>query len=130
MSTALTPPFTGRCRCGTVRYRCEAAPLWQAHCHCDSCRRATGGLFASYFGMAEGAWSWTGDQPATFHPGRGVERLFCLICGSPIAFHSPEWPGEMHFFAGTLDDIAAYAPTKHSFPEEAMPWLHLPALLR
>ena len=130
MSQGPTPPFSGRCRCGAVRYSCEAPPIWQAHCHCDSCRRATGGLFASYFGMADGAWKWTADLPAVYEPGGGVERSFCLICGSPIAYRSPVFPGEMHFFAGTLDDIFVYAPTRQSFSEEAMPWLHLESLLR
>jgi hypothetical protein len=130
MDQAMTLPFTGRCRCGAVAYQGTAQPLWQAHCHCDSCRRATGGLFASYFGMARGDWRWTGALPAVFRPGGGVERFFCATCGSPIAFASPEWPDEMHFFAGTLDQVAAYAPDRHSFVEEALPWLPLISILR
>ena len=80
--------------------------------------------------MADGAWKWTADLPAVYEPGGGVERSFCLICGSPIAYRSPVFPGEMDFFAGTLDDIFVYAPTRQSFSEEAMPWLHLESLLR
>lgn len=130
MSESLSPPFTGRCRCGSVRYVCEAPPLWQAHCHCASCRRATGGLFASYFGMADGSWRWTGEFPAVYQPGEGVERLFCLICGAPIAYRGKRWPGEMHFLAGTLDDISGYAPESNAFAKEALPWLHLENLIR
>ena len=130
MTQGPTPPFTGRCRCGRVSYLCDAAPLWQANCHCDSCRRATGSLFASYFGMADGHWRWTGAAPAVFRPSEGVERMFCPACGSPIAYRGAAWPGEMHFFAGTLDDIWTYAPDRHSFPAEALPWLHLDSLTR
>ena len=124
------PPFTGRCRCGSVSYICEAAQIWQTHCHCESCRRATGSLFASFLAVQDGTWRWTGELPAVFQPGHGVERSFCLICGSPIAHRSAESLGEMHFLAGSLTDPAAYAPTNQNFPEEAMPWLHLAALLR
>jgi hypothetical protein len=130
MPDILTPPIEGRCRCGSVRFVCDTAPLWQSHCHCESCRRATGGMFGSYFGLRDGSWRWTGDAPAVYQPGGGVERSFCLICGSPIAFRSPEWPGEMHFFAGTLPEISAYAPNRHSLPEEAATWLKLDTLLR
>jgi len=32
---------TGRCLCGAVTYSYEGLENWQAHCHCESCRRAT-----------------------------------------------------------------------------------------
>ncbi len=66
MTPGPTPPFTGRCLCGATRYRCTAAPLWQAHCHCESCRRATASPFTSFFGIANTAWEWTGAAPATY----------------------------------------------------------------
>jgi len=130
MSTDPIPPFTGRCRCGSVSYLCEAAPIWQSHCHCESCRRATGGLFGSYVGALDGTWRWTGELPAVYQPGGAVERSFCLICGSPIAYRSAEFPGQIHFLAGSLTDVTAFAPAHQSFPEEAMEWLPLNALLR
>ena len=130
MTQGPLPPFTGQCRCGSVSYICAAAPIFQSHCHCESCRRATGGLFGSYVGVRDGTWRWTGELPAVYLPGGGVERSFCLICGSPVAYRSTDFPGEMYFLAGSLGDVTAFAPTEQSFPEEAMPWLHLKSLLR
>ncbi|HEY2502338.1 MAG TPA: hypothetical protein VGI68_13220, partial [Mycobacterium sp.] len=33
--------------------------------------------------------------------------------------------GETHFHIGAIDQAARLQPTKHIFPEERLPWLHL-----
>lgn len=121
----MTPPFTGHCLCGAIRFEATAAPLWQAHCHCESCRRATASAFTSFFGMAEGAWRWTGTRPATFASSPGVWRDFCPACGTQMAYRATRFPGEMHFYAATLEDPAAFQPESHVHSAEALPWLHL-----
>lgn len=115
----------GHCLCGRIRYETDAAPLWQAHCHCESCRRATSSPFTSYFGMADGHWRWTGETLGLYASSSGVQRYFCPHCGSPMAYRSGRWPGEMHFFAASLDDPACYRPTAHVFWSEHLPWIHL-----
>ena len=121
----MIPPFTGRCLCGAVTYRCEAAPLWQGHCHCESCRRATASPFTSFLGMRNGTWSWTGETPASFNSSPGTWRDFCPHCGTQMAYRSTRWPDEMHFYAATLDDPLAYQPTAHFHSVEQLPWVHL-----
>lgn len=121
----MTPPFTGRCLCGAVTYRCTALPLWQLHCHCESCRRATASPFTSFLGVADGSWEWTGATPATFASSPGVRRDFCARCGSQMAYRSDRFPGECHFHAATLDRPQDYAPTGHVHSAEALPWVHL-----
>lgn len=121
----LTPPFAGHCLCGAVSFVCDAAPLWQAHCHCESCRRATASGFTSFFGIADGHWRWTGALPAAFASSPGVWRDFCATCGTQMAYRSTRFPGERHFYAATLDDPAAYAATGHVHTGEQMPWIQL-----
>ncbi|MEZ5798979.1 MAG: GFA family protein [Paracoccaceae bacterium] len=121
----MTPPFSGRCLCGAVTYRCTAAPLWQAHCHCESCRRATASAFTSYFGIRDGAWGWTGAPPATYASSPGTFRDFCPTCGTQMTYRSDRFPGETHFFAATLDQPQAYRPTVHVHTDEQLPWIHL-----
>jgi hypothetical protein len=121
----LAPPFTGRCLCGALTYRCSAPPLWQAFCHCESCRRATASPVTAFLGMADGAWAWTGAQPSTFQSSPGTWRAFCPTCGTPMAYRSDRIPGERHFYAATLDDPSAFTPTQHDFIAEKLPWLHL-----
>jgi hypothetical protein len=121
----MTPPFTGRCLCGEVRFSCDAAPLWQSHCHCESCRRATASGFTSFLGVANGHWRWTGAVPATYGSSPGVWRDFCPACGTQMAYRADRYPGECHFYAATLDDPASYTPTAHFHSDEQLPWIHL-----
>ena len=121
----MTPPITGHCLCGRVAYRAEAPPLWQMHCHCESCRRATASGFTSYFAIADGSWHWSGDDPALYRSSPGVERRFCAVCGTQMAYRSERSPGEMHFFAATLDHPESYTPTAHDLSGERLPWVIL-----
>jgi hypothetical protein len=116
------PPITGRCLCGAITYRADEPPLWQMHCHCQSCRRATGAAFASFFGLADGSWRWTSGQPASYASSPGTERLFCPACGTPLAYRAARFPGETHLLAGTLDDPARYRPTAHVHASEMQVW--------
>ncbi len=116
---------TGRCLCGAVRYVFEGAPNWQAHCHCESCRRATSSPFTSYFGVSHGRWRWTGATRAVVASSPGARRHFCPDCGSPMAYEGDRWPHEIHFFAATLDDPAAFRPTVHAYWNEHLPWVRL-----
>lgn len=125
MAMNLDPPFSGRCLCGAVTYACDAAPLWQGHCHCESCRRATASGFTSFFGVADGHWRWTGAAPATYTSSPGVWREFCPTCGTQMAYRTDRFPGECHFYAATLDDPTRYAPTRHYHAGERLPWVHL-----
>jgi hypothetical protein len=126
MNNTLTPPFSGHCLCGAVRYRCDAAPLWQVHCHCESCRRATSSPFTSFFAIADGQWRWTGSEPAVYPSSPGVTRLFCATCGSQMAYRNDrDCPGEMHFYAASLDDPTLFQPEGHDFLNERLPWVHL-----
>lgn len=121
----MIPPYSGQCLCGATRFTCSAAPLWQSHCHCQSCRKATASAFTSFFGVADGTWVWVGQAPQTYASSPGVWRDFCGTCGSQMAYRSDRLPGEMHFYAALLDDPKAYTPTEHVHTAEQLPWLHL-----
>ena len=125
MTKTLAPPLTGHCLCGATRFEATATPLWQAHCHCESCRRATASAFTSYFCITDGHWRWTGSAPATYGSSPGVWRDFCGTCGTQMAFRATRYPGEIHFYAATLTDPARFEPSVHVHSDEALPWLHL-----
>jgi hypothetical protein len=38
-------PVTGGCLCGAIRYESSEEPYAVAYCHCDSCKKALGGVF-------------------------------------------------------------------------------------
>lgn len=115
--------LSGRCLCEGVRFELLAAPEWVDHCHCRSCRRASGAPFLTWIGMADGAWHLHGE-PAVFRSSAGTERGFCSTCGAVAFYRSDRYPGETHFPAALLDDPAAVTPGTHAHVDEALPWLH------
>jgi len=115
----------GGCLCGALRYRVTGAPIWVAHCHCQSCRRASGGAVVTWAGYGDAAFAVTRGEIAHFASSPGVRRGFCAVCGSPLTFQSTRWPNEIHVTVGTLDEPAAFAPTAHVFYAERLPWLHI-----
>lgn len=119
------PLKTGRCLCGSVAFSYEGPEKWRAHCHCESCRRQTASPFTTFMGVADGAWRWTGERPAVYASSPGVRRYFCAICGSPVAYESNRFPGEIHFYASLLDSHADFAPSGHVHWEERVAWVRL-----
>ncbi len=113
---------TGHCLCGAVRFEYDGAELFKGHCHCDSCRRQTASPFATFMGVANGTWRWTGTQPSVFENTPGQKRYFCGTCGAPVAYASTRWPDEVHFYAALLDDAQAFEPTEHYHWEERLHW--------
>jgi len=115
----------GHCLCGAVRFIARGEPKWVAHCHCESCRRATSAGFATYAGYLADAVEWTGVAPSAYRSSPGVIRRFCPRCGSPMSFEGERWAGEIHLFVPSFEDPAAFTPRGHVFVEEQMPWVHL-----
>lgn len=115
----------GRCLCGAVRFELSGPPNWVGHCHCDSCRRATGAPVATFIGHPDGHWRWTGQAPARYLSSPGVTREFCPVCGSAVTYRSAQIPGETHFYAALLEDPSAVTPTVHWHYDEHLPWPHI-----
>ena len=113
----------GRCLCGAVGYAWRRAPHWASHCHCESCRRATSSGMASLFAIATGYWDWTGAAPKEFESSPGVRRTFCDTCGSPVSFSADHYPGETHFYAGTMARPEDYRASYHVHDDERLPWM-------
>lgn len=116
---------TGRCLCGAVRFAARGEPRWVAHCHCESCRRATSSAVATYAGFSAADVEWTGERPAEYRSSPGVVRRFCRTCGSPMSFEGERWPDEVHLFVPSFDAPETFQPRCHVHVEEQLRWLHL-----
>jgi hypothetical protein len=115
----------GRCLCSDIAYEFDGDPLWIAHCHCESCRRATSSAFATYVGVKLAQFRYLKGEPTAYASSPGVQRYFCGRCGSPLAYVGARWPGEVHLYAGSLEQPAAIAPRGHVHVGEALPWADL-----
>lgn len=114
----------GRCLCGTVRFIAKGEPRWVAHCHCESCRRATSAAIVTYAGFLLDNVTWSGGR-TTFASSPGVQRSFCPRCGSPLSFSGERWPGEIHLFVASFAEPGTLLPKLHVHAREQLPWLQL-----
>ncbi|MEL6645719.1 MAG: GFA family protein [Pseudomonadota bacterium] len=120
-----TPQITGRCYCGTITFRATAAPQAVTYCHCEACRRATGGPVAAFAAFAEGDLAFDPDEGRVIEATPGVRRSFCGHCGSSLTGRYDYLPGQVYLSLGVIDQAAALAPTMHSHAESRLPWLHI-----
>jgi hypothetical protein len=114
-----------RCLCGHVRIRVTGEPLWTAFCHCESCRRATGGALVLYCGYPHERAKFEGGLPQYYESSPGVRRGFCAICGTTMTFEGARWPDEIHLSASNFEEPGSFAPKCHVYAGEQMPWLYL-----
>lgn len=115
----------GGCLCGGVRFSFSGEPKWVLHCHCESCRRAVFSPMTTWLSVPHDAWRLEQGAPKYFASSPGARRSFCPDCGSPMSFAHDRFPDEIHLYVASLDDPAAWQPTKHVFFDERLPWSEL-----
>lgn len=116
--------YEGRCMCGAVRLTARGKPKWVLWCHCESCRRHSGAPASVFVSFENAAVEITSGEIATYNSSPGVERGFCVRCGSTMTCSNPEWPTEKHFHVGVFERAAELAPIGHLFKDERLPWAH------
>lgn len=103
----------GGCLCGGVRYRLDGAGDSIGACHCQMCRRFSGGVHLSIRVPAGGAVFEGAENIATCRSSDRAERGVCRICGSSL-FCRITAPGrclgDTHLCAGTLDGMEGLTP--------------------
>lgn len=117
------PPYAGRCLCGATRYSCGAKPIWQALCHCESCRRASSAPYMAWFAVPPQAVEWGGEALREHQSSPGIFRGHCAICATPMTWRRAANPGSLDLAAATLEDPGAFHPETHDFWEERLTWV-------
>jgi hypothetical protein len=114
---------TGGCHCGAIRYSLDGEPKNSSVCHCESCRRTTGGLATAWLGYPNAALKVEHGQPKTYNSSGGVKRQFCGTCGTSLFyFNEPGMPGIVDVLTVTLDDPMVFPPALHVQMKDALPW--------
>ncbi len=114
--------LSGHCYCGAVTFEVIGESDWIGHCHCESCRRASGSVMTSFAAFRPDQVVFTGESPRRYATADGVVRSFCGQCGSPIAYESTQDDNEMNLQLGLFDDLEALVPVDHSFLNEKPSW--------
>lgn len=115
----------GGCFCKGVRFSLSGPMKALAHCHCESCRKATSSPFTTWFTVEKKHVEWAGLAPTAYHSSPGVTRTFCPRCGSPLSYETAERPNDIDLYAASLDDHRSFKPGKHVFWSEHVNWVEL-----
>jgi hypothetical protein len=120
----MSSQIEGRCLCGAVRFVAIGEPISVVWCHCQSCRKHSGAPVSVFMAFSRNAYSVTEGEITKFNSSPGRLRGFCAKCGSTLTCEGENSP-EIHFHIGAFDEATRFKPTRHIFPEERLPWLHL-----
>jgi len=115
----------GRCLCGAVTYRATGTPRHLTHCHCESCRRASGAPFVSWATFRAADFQFTGAAPAQFRSSARAVRTFCGTCGTPLTFQLTGAPEEIDITICSLDDPETLHPEDHTWTQRQLSWISL-----
>ena len=113
---------TGGCLCGAIRYRVTGPPRATSLCHCNSCRRATGGPSLAWAIFDEDKVEIVEGRLAIYRSSPGVERGFCAHCGTSLTYARANRPGLFDITTASLDDPEAFPPKVEIWTEERLAW--------
>ena len=117
--------YLGGCMCGIVRFEARTEPKWVGICHCQSCRKATGGALVVAAGFTQSEVTLDEAKVSRYASSPGVTRFFCAACGTSIAYQSEAWPDDIHLFLGAFDEPTQLTPQFHIFVKDAWCGLQL-----
>lgn len=113
--------YEGGCHCGAVRYVATGEPNHSSVCHCTDCRRCAGATGVAWAGFPVDRLAVEGET-AVYCSTPGVERRFCLICGTGLFYWTAEAPQQVDVQTATLDEPETLPPTKHVQLADAIVW--------
>ena len=100
--------YTAQCACGAIKFEFDTDPSFIANCHCNDCKRASGGEMATFFSVPEDDFTLLSGKPKAFHyvanSGKGLDRNFCPECGSRVfSSNLDSFPKTVFVQLGSLD---------------------------
>jgi hypothetical protein len=117
----------GSCLCESIRYEIRSEPIVMYHCHCGTCRSASGASFATNILVAADAFSVIEgrEKLASFESSPAKRRWFCSRCGSPIYSHADATSHVVSVRCGTLRSDPGLRPSWHAYVATRAPWTEL-----
>lgn len=118
----------GGCACGHIQYEIMADSVFTAICHCEDCKRASGGSGAVVTGIPKDGFDVVQGTATGFEyvaeSGNKLTRNFCPECGSRLFTDKMESFPDLVFVAnGSLEDPAKFEPGMEIFTKSRLPWM-------
>ncbi|MFA5516321.1 MAG: GFA family protein [Desulfuromonadales bacterium] len=120
----MSEKLTGSCKCGQIRYEISPERLVAANCHCNMCKKMTGGAFSSIVLVDDSTFVLLDGEELLTHytVSERASKHFCSRCGSPVFSRHIGFPGKRLIALGTLDDPTAVTPGVNVFCESILRW--------
>lgn len=119
--------INGSCLCGKVKYSVPSEPLFMANCHCKSCQKSSGAMFAPIVGVPEAQFSVDGDLLSSYaslgDSGKPIHRFFCSQCGTVLFGKGESQPGVVYLRAGSIDGDFEFVPSANVYWRDHQDWL-------
>lgn len=109
----------GACLCGAVQCRVSAQPRVH-YCHCSMCQKATGSAAAVLAWVPRDQVAWQG-APVRFRSSPIAVRMFCGVCGTPVAL-AYDGSSEIAVHIALFDDRDDLPPCYHYGVESRLTW--------
>ena len=117
--------YAGHCFCGSVKFEVAGPEKYACFCHCESCRRAAGGVYVAWATFAREAFIVTSGEFVEHRSAPGVTRGLCSSCGTSLTYERADRPGEIDVTLTSLDDPSEIAPRSHIWVEDKLPWVNI-----
>jgi len=117
--------LTGSCLCSTVKYIINGPIKAVANCHCNTCKKTTGAVFATVAVIDENNLEIIGGQEAmaTYQVSEKATKYFCRTCGAPIFTLHKKYPGHCMLAVGSFDEPSLVIPAINIFCENMLTWV-------
>lgn len=109
----MTKTMTGGCQCRRIRYSVRIDSDEAYLCHCNYCRRATGGVAAAFKNVKLADVAWVTQEPDWYRSSPIAGRPFCSACGTPLGFRFAEGSDNMDLTIGSFDEPGYFRPTSN-----------------
>lgn len=114
--------YQGGCLCGSVRLEVTGEAAGAGYCHCDSCRRWSGGPVNAFTLWKPEAVRFTkGEAHVREYRGSArSHRQWCELCGGHLLTRHPQWD-LVDVFASTIPEYPFRAGVHVNYASTVLP---------
>ena len=115
--------YTGGCFCGAIRFTVAGAIRSCCFCHCESCRRASGGAYVPWATFDKAKFMLEAGELTLYASSAEATRGHCGRCGTSLTYEHSKRPDDVDIALATFDEPGRFSPDSHIWIEDKLPWI-------
>jgi len=117
--------YEGRCFCGNISFQVTGPVKFACFCHCESCRRAAGGVYVAWATFEKELFAVTDGDMTLHHSAPKVTRGLCATCGTSLTYEHDDRRNEIDVTLTSFDEPSDFSPAAHIWVEDKLPWVNI-----